>query len=131
MESALAAVKRFGVSSKRAHLDSSSFCVGGEYLHSQPETEAGEKGTLAQGSEDKDSAKAEAFDSEEPVPIEITHGYSRDHRADLKQYTLALLTSSCVPMIGLCQRTRISTRVSEAFAFSKTPYFLPLGSKSS
>jgi transposase len=29
----------------------------------------------------------------EPVPINITHGYSRDHRPDLKQYTLTLLTT--------------------------------------
>jgi len=28
----------------------------------------------------------------EPVPITITHGYSRDHRPDLKQFTLNLLT---------------------------------------
>jgi hypothetical protein len=37
---ALAAVKRFGVSTKRTHLDSSSFCVQGEYLNSQPESNA-------------------------------------------------------------------------------------------
>ena len=28
----------------------------------------------------------------EPVPIRINHGYSRDHRADLKQFTFSLLT---------------------------------------
>jgi transposase len=27
------------------------------------------------------------------VPIEITHGYSRDYRPDLKQFTLSLITS--------------------------------------
>ncbi|PSB08436.1 IS1634 family transposase [Pleurocapsa sp. CCALA 161] len=46
-------------------------CVQGEYLNNQPETE--EKSEL--------------------VPIEITHGYSRDYRPDLKQFTLALITS--------------------------------------
>ena len=82
MEMALAVVKRFGVSTKRAHLDSSSFCVQGEYLNSQAVSE-----------EQSSGHKAEAEDSAEPVPIEINHGYSRDHRPDLKQYTLALLTS--------------------------------------
>ena len=89
MEIALAVVKRFGVSTKRAHLDSSSFCVQGEYLNSQPETDSGEMGPLEQSS----GKKAEAEENAEPVPIEINHGYSRDHRPDLKQYTLALLTS--------------------------------------
>lgn len=70
MEISLAAVKRFGVSIKQAHLDGSSMCVQGEYLNNQPETE----------------------DQSEPVPIEITHGYSRDYRPDLKQFTLALIT---------------------------------------
>ena len=46
-------------------------CVQGEYLNNQPETE----------------------EKSEPVPIEITHGYSRDYRPDLKQFTLALITS--------------------------------------
>ncbi len=89
MELALAVVKRFGVSTKRAHLDSSSFFVQGEYLNSRSETDSGEMSPLEQSS----GQKAEAEDSAEPVPIEITHGYSRDHRPDLKQYTLALITS--------------------------------------
>jgi transposase len=89
IEIALAVVKRFGVSTKRAHLDSSSFCVQGEYLNSQPETNLGESRPLEQSSEQK----AQAEDSAEPVPIEITHGYSRDYRPDLKQFTLALITS--------------------------------------
>jgi transposase len=93
MEIALAAVKRFGVSTKRAHLDGSSFSVQGEYLNSQrektsPEIETGE---TFKGS--KDLPQAEAEDSAEPVPIEITYGYSRDHRPDLKQFTLSLITS--------------------------------------
>lgn len=36
-----------------------------------------------------------------PVPINITHGYSRDHRPDLKQYTLSLLTTEAegIPLL--------------------------------
>ena len=78
VEIALAAVKRFGVSIKQAHLDGSSMCVQGQYLNDQPET---------------NSAEAAAAENAEPVPIEITHGYSRDYRPDLKQFTLAMITS--------------------------------------
>jgi transposase len=91
MEIALAVVKRFGVSTKRAHLDSSSFCVQGEYLNSQQETPETEIRAIEQSNQD--SAKSEEEESAEPLPIEITHGYSRDHRPDLKQYTLDLITS--------------------------------------
>ena len=78
VEIALAAVKRFGVNIKQAHLDGSSMCVQGQYLNNQPET---------------NSAEAEAEENTEPVPIEITQGYSRDYRPDLKQFTLAMMTS--------------------------------------
>ncbi len=93
VEIALAAVKRFGVSIKQAHLDSSSMCVQGEYLNDQPETNSVEIGPEEQSSGHQDSAKSEAEENAEPVPIEITHGYSRDYRPDLKQFTLALITS--------------------------------------
>ncbi|MGB5632735.1 MAG: DUF4277 domain-containing protein [Waterburya sp.] len=42
VEIALAAVKRFGVSMKQAHLDGSSMCVQSEYINNQPETNSGE-----------------------------------------------------------------------------------------
>jgi transposase len=93
VEIALAAVKRFGVSIKQAHLDASSMCVQGEYLNSQPETTSTEIAPEEQCSRHQDSGKSEAEEDAEPVPIEITHGYSRDHRPDLKQFTLALITS--------------------------------------
>jgi transposase len=93
MEIALAAVKRFGVSTKRAHLDGSSFSVQGEYLNSQREKNTAEIETGEPFRGSKDSAQTEAEDSAEPVPIEITYGYSRDHRPDLKQFTLSLITS--------------------------------------
>ena len=93
VEIALAAVKRFGVSIKQAHLDGSSMCVQGEYLNDQLETNSAEMSPEEQSSGDQDSAKAEAEENAEPVPIEITHGYSRDYRPDLKQFTLALITS--------------------------------------
>jgi transposase len=93
VEIALAAVKRFGVSIKQAHLDGSSMCVQGEYLNDPPQTNSVAIGPEEQSSGHQDSAKSEAEEHAEPVPIEITHGYSRDYRPDLKQFTLALITS--------------------------------------
>jgi transposase len=55
---------RFGVRARQVHVDTTSFAVSGEY-------EPKETGTDAQ-------------------TIAITYGYSRDHRADLKQWMLAL-----------------------------------------
>ena len=85
VEIALAVVKRFGVDTKQVHLDSSSFCVQGEYLNSEAENE--EKTT------ESNSSSNEIEKSEEPIAIEITQGYSRDHRPDLKQFTLDLIAS--------------------------------------
>jgi transposase len=64
---ALKAVKQFRVATKSVHLDSSSFHVDGEY-----------------------AAKPVGENSAVPV-INITHGYSRDHRADLKQFVVDLM----------------------------------------
>ena len=65
---ALSAARQFGVKLDSLHLDSSSFHVNGEYLQTQePIVEPGE--------------------------IHITHGYSRDHRPDLKQFIVDLMCS--------------------------------------
>jgi transposase len=63
----LQAVHRFGVRVNVGHLDSTSFHLHGEYA-----TE----------------------DTAEPQGIEITYGYSRDHRPDLKQFVMNLVCSS-------------------------------------
>jgi transposase len=57
----LKTVKKFEIEVKTGHLDSTSFHVDGEY------------------------------EQEEPGTIEITHGYSRDHRPDLKQFVMNLI----------------------------------------
>ena len=66
---ALNAARKFGVKMDSLHLDSSSFHVDGEYI--------------------KNTQNAEA----EAGAIEITYGYSRDHRPDLKQFILDLMCS--------------------------------------
>ena len=58
--------RRLGSSAKHLHIDTTSFSVSGDYANT-PE--------------------------EDPVPIAITYGYSRDHRQDLKQWMLALATT--------------------------------------
>lgn len=63
----LVAVRKFGIERKSAHFDSTSVAVEGEYLAS------------------------EVVGSAAPIPIRITHGYSRDHRPDLKQFMMNLV----------------------------------------
>lgn len=65
---ALQARQRFGVDCRSAHLDSTSFAVEGEY-----------------------ALPSEALVADAPVPIRVTHGYSRDHRPDLKQFVMNLV----------------------------------------
>jgi transposase len=65
LEISLEAVRRFGVKVERAHLDSTSFHVDGQY--------------------------EETAENPEPGVVEITDGYSRDHRPDLKQFVMNLV----------------------------------------
>ncbi len=62
---ALQARKVFGIQTRQVHVDTTSFSVSGDY------TGAKEAGEL------------------DVTTIAITYGYSRDHRADLKQWMLA------------------------------------------
>jgi transposase len=59
------ALEVYGIEAKYVHLDSSSFHLHGAYEGQEAEREA----------------------------ISITYGYSKDHRPDLKQVVLQLLTS--------------------------------------
>ena len=64
------ALQVFGIKTRYAHLDSTSFGLHGAY----------------------DSE--EALDSDEPIAINITRGYSRDHRPDLKQAMVSLICAN-------------------------------------
>jgi transposase len=66
--------QRFGVSARHVHVDTTSFAVSGEY---------------------DSEADAQA--------IAVTYGYSRDHRADLKQWMLALATTPAGDVPLYCQ----------------------------
>ncbi len=72
---ALQARQRFGIKAQQLHVDTTSMSVSGEYG-------PGKKKEQAVGEE------------EEAVPIAITYGYSRDHREDLKQWMMGLVTTN-------------------------------------
>ncbi len=78
---ALAAAKKYQINLDYSHLDSSSFSVHGEYKNSLP--------LLNKPSKEKNN-QVEAL---KEIPIKITHGYSRDHRPDLKQFILNMIVS--------------------------------------
>jgi transposase len=80
VEVASEAMSRLGVSTKRLHLDSTSFHLHGQYSQ--------------QGSAERQEHQSVlASEQTEPEPIHITYGYSRDHRPDLKQFVVDLLCS--------------------------------------
>lgn len=72
---ALEVVKKFGIETKYSHLDSSSLHLHGEYKNCV-----------------NNENKEQGINKENP--INITQGYSRDHRPDLKQCILDLIVSS-------------------------------------
>ncbi|NDJ21399.1 IS1634 family transposase, partial [Nostoc sp. B(2019)] len=80
-----AAVK-WGIKTNSLHLDSSSFHVDGEYAREEREWTVEVKTANL-------TAEAE-FKALLPKPIEITQGYSRDHRPDLKQFIIDLICTN-------------------------------------
>ena len=79
----LKAAAKFGIATERLHLDSSFFHVHGKY---QPAS--GELSVVVETSSYQEQEQALV-----PKPIHITHGYSRDHKPDLKQFMLDLICS--------------------------------------
>jgi len=71
---ALRARRAFGLSARQVHVDTTSFAVTGEYA---PDLDA--------------------------HALAVTYGYSRDHRADLKQWMLALATTRQGDVPLFCQ----------------------------
>ncbi|WP_430639916.1 IS1634-like element ISCwa1 family transposase [Crocosphaera watsonii WH 8501] len=75
IEVVLEVIKKFKIDLKYSHLDSTSFHLDGEYKRE----------------EDKEKQEEEKIIKERPILIK--KGYSRDHRPDLKQCVLDLITS--------------------------------------
>ncbi len=72
--------KCFAIKISNAHIDGTSLSVHGKYLKSVEGEQSYAEDILL-------------LEESEPVAININHGYSRDHRPDLKQFTLSLLTT--------------------------------------
>jgi transposase len=70
--------QRFGLVARQVHVDTTSFSVSGEYA----------------------TAEADAADAH---TLAVTYGYSRDRRADLKQWMLALATTRQGDVPLFCQ----------------------------
>ncbi|MBE9130228.1 IS1634 family transposase [Coleofasciculus sp. LEGE 07081] len=78
---ALAAQSHYGVSTEFSHLDATSFSLHGKY-----ESELIPLPISSSNNQEESPVS-------QPKPIQITHGYSRDRRADLKQFILDLIVS--------------------------------------
>jgi transposase len=75
---ALKAAKKFQVKMNSVHLDGSSMYVHGEYKNDSQAINQGE---------------GKSTGEKEIKPIEIVHGYSRDHRPDLKQFIIDMIVT--------------------------------------
>ncbi len=80
---ALRARRTFGIEAGRLHADTTSFSVHGQYAPEAPEIPKTPNAAMQSPGDDEG----------EPAVIEVTYGYSRDHREDLKQWMLALVSS--------------------------------------
>jgi transposase len=85
---ALEAAQKFEINTDTAHLDSSSFHLHGKYDRESPSVSFSSR---EMSSERSDSSSLDHQMSR--VPIQLTYGYSRDHRPDLKQFILDLICS--------------------------------------
>jgi transposase len=96
---ALRARRAFRVEMRRLHADTTSFAVHGQYdPYAQDLPEALETPEMLKAAAHAAQERAGEGTTDEgaegvPSVIEVTYGYSRDHREDLKQWMLALVTS--------------------------------------
>jgi transposase len=91
---AVAVVKKFAIQLNSAHLDSTSLSVEGKYREKEKPEKSAEATIQSQSQLQKEKESDNwLLNEEEPIPVKITHGYSRDHRPDLKQLMINLITS--------------------------------------
>jgi transposase len=90
---ALQARQHFGFKAEQVHIDTTSFSVSGEYLSKEKTSkEPIEEEKTGKDLREEEKTGKEPIE-EEAIPIAITYGYSRDHRADLKQWMMGLVTT--------------------------------------
>jgi len=83
MKIAMSAIKVFNVSVTSGHFDITSLSVEGEY----------KKKVVEKKENESTEEEPECSEEEDIKQITITHGYSRDHRPDLKQFVMGLVTN--------------------------------------
>jgi transposase len=91
-------IKEFNISLKSSHLDSTSLHLHGEYNTRLPDITFENNSSNGQikspfGFGSFDSTGTAKTRTSSPQAIEITYGYSRDHRPDLKQFIIDLISS--------------------------------------
>ena len=79
-------IKNFKISLSTSHLDSSSIHLHGEHNSSLPEI-------IFDYQKAENNLLGEELGTKSLQPINITYGYSRDHRPDLKQFLIELICS--------------------------------------
>jgi transposase len=82
----LKAAKKINVSLSSSHLDSLSMHVHGEYNSTLPEV-------IFERQQAVNSQESEELAVKLPKEITLTYGYSGDHRPDLKQFIIELISS--------------------------------------
>ena len=83
---ALQMISIFGIDTSYLHADTTSLSVHGKYENKKSSKDGVNISEILENlQEEKDNG--------EPYPIAITYGYSRDHRSDLKQFTMGLITN--------------------------------------
>ena len=88
MTIAFNAVRLYGIEVNAVHLDSTSFAVEGAYASSI-------LGSVSEASFGSvPSEQSDAFSVEVKRTIQIRRGYSRDHRPELKQFMMNLISSN-------------------------------------
>ncbi|PSB19070.1 IS1634 family transposase [filamentous cyanobacterium Phorm 46] len=83
---ALEAAQKFEINTDTSHLDSSSF-----YLHGKYEQKLTSVCFSSRETDSNQLDNSSINHQTSPIPIQITYGYSRDHRPDLKQFILDLI----------------------------------------
>jgi transposase len=85
---AIEAAQKFEINTDTSHLDSSSFHLHGKYEQELPSV------SFSKTEKDSNQLDNSSINHQtSPIPIQITYGYSRDHRPDLKQFILDLICS--------------------------------------
>jgi transposase len=100
-------VQKFKIQTTTSHLDSSSIHVHGEYNTSLPEV-------IFENSKIENELFQENSQLKSKQAINITYGYSRDHRPDLKQFLIELICTGDSD-IPLFLKTASGNRVDSSY----------------